>query len=142
MKEIYVVYWSTTGNTQAMAEAVGEGIEQAGAKAKVVEVSSIDASVLKDQSCFALGAPASGSEELDEEMESFVEQVETFAGGKRVALFGSHDWGDGEWMRTWTERMVNAGATVVNGEGLVVELTPDDDALAACKELGKKLAEG
>lgn len=140
MKEVYVIYWSSTGNTQAMAEAIGEGIAEAGGKANVLDVSSADASLLKDQEVFALGASAMGAEELDGEMDSFVTEVESFAAGKKIALFGSYDWGDGEWMRSWAERMENAGASIVGGEGLIANLTPDDEAVAACKALGAELA--
>lgn len=140
MKEVYVIYWSSTGNTQAMAEAIGEGIAEAGGKANVLDVSSADASMLKDQDVFALGASAMGAEELDGEMDSFVSEVEGFAAGKKIALFGSYDWGDGEWMRNWVERMEGAGASIVGGEGLIANLTPDDDAVAACKALGAELA--
>ncbi len=139
MKELYVIYWSSTGNTQAMAEAIAAGIEEAGGKANVLDVSSADASLLKDQAVFALGASAMGSEELDGEMDAFVGEVEMFAAGKQIALFGSYDWGDGEWMRNWAERMENAGACIIGGEGLIANLAPDDDAVAACKALGAEM---
>lgn len=142
MSKISVVYWSQTGNTQAMAEAVGKGIEAAGKEAEVVEVGSTSADSLKEEAVFALGCPSMGSEELDDaEMEPFVQEVEAFASGKTIALFGSYGWGDGEWMRNWVERMQNAGAEVLNGEGLICQETPDDDAIAACEALGKQLAE-
>ena len=140
MKEVNVIYWSSTGNTQAMAEAVGAGVEEAGGMANVIEVSAADVSMLKDADSFALGASAMGDEELDAEMDDFVTAVEGICAGKTVGLFGSYDWGDGEWMRKWADRMIEAGATVVNGEGVIANLTPDDDAVAACKALGAALA--
>lgn len=140
MKDVYVVYWSSTGNTEAMANAVGEGVTEAGGTAHVVEVSAADASVLKDKDSFALGASAMGAEELDPEMDDFVTVVEAFAAGKTIGLFGSYDWGDGEWMRLWADRMTAAGAAVVNGEGTIANLAPDDEAVAACKALGAELA--
>ena len=140
MKEVYVVYWSGTGNTQAMAEAVGAGVEAAGGTARVLDVSDADAADLKDATAFALGCPSMGAEELDPDMDSFVSEVEAFAGGKTIGLFGSYDWGDGEWMRLWAERMQGAGANVAGGEGIIANLTPDDTAIAACKQLGEMLA--
>lgn len=80
-----------------------------------------------------------GAEELDSEMDDFVSQVEAFAAGKTIGLFGSYDWGDGEWMRLWADRMTAAGATVVNGEGTIASLAPDDEAAEACKALGAEL---
>lgn len=142
MDKIYVVYWSQSGNTQAMAEAVGEGIKAAGKEAEVVNVATVSADVLKDAKAFALGCPAMGAEVLEEtEMEPFVTEVEGFAAGKSIALFGSYGWGDGQWMTDWTDRMTAAGATVLNGEGLICNETPDEDALNECRSLGTQLAD-
>lgn len=141
MDKIYVVYWSQTGNTQAMAEAIGKGITEAGKEAVVLEVGAALVNDLKDATCFALGCPAMGAEVLEEaEMEPFVCEVEGIANGKTIALFGSYGWGDGEWMRDWADRMSGCGANVLDGEGIICQETPDDEALSACEEAGKRLA--
>lgn len=141
MDEIMVVYWSQTGNTEAMAQAVAQGIEEAGKKAKLAEVSAVSAADLKDAKAFALGCPAMGAEVIEEdEMEPFVAEVEGFASGKTIGLFGSYGWGDGQWMRDWEDRMNAAGAVIATGEGVIAHEAPDDDAIAACKALGKALA--
>ena len=130
MDKIYVVFWTQSGNTQAMAQAVAEGITAAGKTPELVFVSEIPADALKDEAAFALGCPAMGAEVLEEsEMEPF-----------EIALFGSYGWGDGQWMRDWTERMQSAGAEIVGGEGLICNETPDEEALEECRELGKQLA--
>ena len=140
MSKVSIVYWSGTGNTQKMAEAVAEGIREGGKEAEVTYVGSVSADVLKDQPVFALGCPAMGAEVLEEsEMEPFVAEVETFAAGKKIGLFGSYGWGDGEWMRDWEARIQSAGATVVNGEGIIVNGEPDDDIIEELKALGKAL---
>lgn len=142
MDKIYVVYWSQTGNTQVMAEAIGKGIADAGKEAEVVFVSDASMDELKKAKAFALGCPAMGAEVLEEvEMEPFVCDVEGFAAGKTIALFGSYGWGDGAWMRDWVDRMNSAGATVLNGEGLMCHEVPDADGIAECENLGKQLAE-
>lgn len=142
MDKIRVVYWSQTGNTESMANAVAEGIQEAGKEAEVVFVSNISPDDLKEDSAFALGCPSMGAEVLEEsEMEPFVESLEKSVTGKNIALFGSYGWGDGEWMSDWVDRLTGAGAAVLNGEGLICLEAPDDDALAKCKELGKQLAE-
>lgn len=141
MDKIYVVYWSQTGNTEAMAEAVARGIRSEGKESAVVEVGSISPEELKEEAVFALGCPAMGAEVLEEsEMEPFVETLEAFVKGKTVGLFGSYGWGDGEWMRDWEARMQQAGANVIGGEGVICQETPDQEALEKCEELGKKLA--
>lgn len=138
MSKIAVIYWSGTGNTEAMAKAVAEG---AGAGAAVKSVSFAKTKDALEADAVALGCPAMGAEVLEEaEMEPFVQALEA-AGfqGKRMALFGSYDWGDGEWMRDWTKRMRDGGADLV-ADGLIAHNTPDDDAIAACKALGAALA--
>lgn len=141
MDKIYVVYWSQTGNTEAMAEAVARGIRSEGKESAVVEVGSISPEELKEEAVFALGCPAMGAEVLEEsEMEPFVETLEAFVKGKTVGLFGSYGWGDGEWMRDWEARMQQAGANVIGGEGVICQGTPDQEALEKCEELGKNLA--
>ena len=138
---IPVVYWSGTGNTEQMAEAVAAGIKAAGQEADLCSVGGADAGRLADEKSFALGCPSMGAEELEEsEMEPFVQALEGNVAGKTVLLFGSYGWGDGEWMRTWEERMKNAGAVLVNGGGVIANEAPDDSAVKACEEAGKALA--
>ena len=141
MDKVIVAYWSQTGNTAAMAAAVGEGITEAGKEAVVTDISSVSMDDLQAASAFALGCPAMGAEVLEEaEMEPFVAEVEGFAAGKKIALFGSYGWGDGEWMRDWEARMQSAGAELVGGAGLMCHETPDAEGLEECKELGRQLA--
>ena len=84
MEKIYVVYWSQTGNTLSMAEAIGKGITEAGKEAAVMDVSTTSLDDLKSAKAFALGCPAMGAEVLEEtEMEPFVEAVEAFANGNQ-----------------------------------------------------------
>mgnify|MGYP000374804076 CR=1 FL=1 len=130
-----VIYWSGTGNTEAMAKAVAEG-----AGAECFAVSEFSGNV-EDYDAIALGCPAMGAEELEDgTVEPFVSELEGFASGKKVALFGSYDWGDGEWMRTWAERMEQAGAQIVGGEGLICHGTPGADAIDECESLGREVA--
>lgn len=141
MSKLMVVYWSQTGNTEIMANAVAEGVKEAGKESAAVEVSSMTPDALKDAPVFALGCPAMGAEVLEEdEMEPFMAEVESFAKGKQIGLFGSYGWGDGQWMRDWEERVADAGAAVVGGQGVIAQETPDEDALSKCRELGRSLA--
>ena len=141
MSEIKVIYWSQSGNTISMANAVAEGIKESGKEAAVLEVSAVTAADLNDETVFALGCPAMGAEVLEEgEMEPFVTEVEGFAAGKTIGLFGTYGWGDGQWKRDWVDRMSSAGANVLNGEGVICKEAPDDEAVAACTDLGRQLA--
>lgn len=142
MDKVIVAYWSQTGNTAAMAAAVGEGITEAGKEAVVTDISSVSMDDLQAASAFALGCPAMGAEVLEEgEMEPFVTEVEAFASGKKIGLFGSYGWGDGQWMRDWSDRMKQAGAYVLGGEDAICCGAPDASAEEALKELGRQLAE-
>ena len=139
MAQITIVYYSETGNTEAMASMVAKGVEAAGATAKIVSVDGFDAAELKEEAAFALGCPAMGDEVLEEgTMEPFVEEVAKFAAGKKIGLFGSYGWGDGEWMRTWEESCKNDGAELVC-DSVICADAPDDEAEAACIALGKAL---
>ena len=135
MNQIAVIYWSGTGNTQAMAEAVA-----AGAGAELFSVSEIGVEQAAGFQKLALGCPAMGAEVLEEEeFEPFFTALEPFLSGKKVALFGSYGWGDGEWMRNWQQRTEAAGAEICGGEGLILNETPDANGLAACRKLGEEL---
>lgn len=130
-----VIFWSGTGNTETMAQAVAEG-----AGAELFSVSDFKGNI-EDYGAVAFGCPAMGAEVLEEtEFEPFFIGIEGQLSGKKVALFGSYGWGDGEWMRNWEEQVKADGAVIVNGEGLIVNETPDDVALERCRELGRVLA--
>ena len=123
-----------------MAEAVAEGIREAGAEAEVIDVGMAEAEKLAKEEAFALGCPSMGAEQLEEsEMEPFVEKLESMVSGKRILLFGSYGWGDGEWMREWAQRMKEAGAVLVREEGVIANEAPDEEALAECRLAGKEL---
>ena len=143
MSKVSVVYWSQSGNTQAMAEAVAAGITEAGKEAEVVYVSDVNVADLTAEKAFALGCPAMGAEVLEEgEFEPFFTALEGRLSGKKLALFGSYGWGDGQWMRDWYERAEGAGADLCGDEGLILNETPDAAGLEACKALGAELAAG
>lgn len=142
MSKVAVIYWTGTGNTGSMAEAVAEGAKGAGAETVLSTVSAISAAEAAGYDRLALGCPSMGAEVLEEgEFEPFFTELESKLSGKKVVLFGSYGWGDGQWMREWEERTQKAGAVVL-GEGLTVNETPDDAGLAACRELGRSLASG
>lgn len=141
MSKVKVVFWSGTGNTAAMAQAVVDGVVAAGKDAELLEVSSVSPADLKDDAVFALGCPSMGAEQLEEsEMEPFMEGLDSELSGKKVGLFGSFGWGAGEWMRDWEARVQADGGKVVNGEGVICNGEPDDEAIDALKSLGEALA--
>lgn len=141
MSDIYVVYFSSTGNTEEMAKHVADGIERKGGNPVLTEIGSADPDHLKEASAFALGCPACGAEELDESMESLIEEISDSLEGKHVGLFGSYGWGGGDWMREWEKRMAERGAKIVGGEGVIALESPDGDAEKQLKNLGEALAE-
>lgn len=129
-----VIYWSGTGNTEQMANAIAEG-----AGAELFSVSDFTGDIA-DYDRIAFGCSAMGDEVLEEsEFEPFFTAIEGALSGKTIALFGSYGWGDGEWMRNWEERCVGDGA-VLACESVICNEAPDDDAQASCKALGKALA--
>ena len=140
MDKIFVIYWSQSGNTEAMAEAVGRGITAAGKEAVLTRAEDASVADLADAKCYAMGCPAMGAEVLEESvMDPFVTEAEAVSGGKTVALFGSYGWGDGQWMRSWEKDCDDAGLNLVC-ESVVCAEAPDETALEACRALGKALA--
>ena len=141
MSKAAVIYWSGTGNTEAMANAVVEGAKAKGAEVSLFTADEFDASMLDALDAVAFGCPAMGAEVLEEtEFDPFFTDLESKLSGRKVALFGSYGWGDGQWMRDWVQRTNDANAVIYTDEGLIVNETPDEDGLAKCKEFGKGFA--
>lgn len=135
-----IIYFSQTGNTEKMAKLILEGIESEGKKAELVEVSSVSLDDAKNEEILILGCSAYGSEELDEtEMEPFVKALEGNIQGKKVALFGSWGWGNGEYMREWEKRMESYGALLIS-EGLTVQESPEGEDEDKCVSFGRLIA--
>ncbi|NCB63613.1 MAG: flavodoxin [Clostridia bacterium] len=140
MKKVAVVYWSGTGNTEAMASAVVEGAEAQGAEAVLLTAAQFDASMLDALDVVAFGCPAMGAEVLEEcEFEPMFTACRPRLSGKRIALFGPYGWGDGEWMREWEKACAGAGAMPAC-DSVMCHESPDDVGLAACRALGSALA--
>lgn len=137
--KVNIVYWSSTGNTQTMAEEIQKAAAAAGAEVELLEVAAASEDVLSGDALL-MGCPAMGAEELDDgEMEPFFSSIEGKLSGKKVGLFGSYDWGDGEWMRTWQGRCEAAGAVMLC-DGVISHLEPDDEVLENCRKLGELAA--
>lgn len=136
MSKLAVVYWSGTGNTQAMAEAVASG---AVGEVEVFTSATFKADMLNDFEAIAFGCPAMGAEELeDTEFAPLFDSCNI--SGKKIGLFGSYGWGDGEWMRNWEELCINRGANVIS-QPVICTDAPDDTAIEMCKALGRALSE-
>ena len=141
MKKTAVVYWSSTGNTEAMAQAVLEGMKEAGAEAVLLTPDAVDAGALAGMDAIAFGCPAMGAEQLEEgEFEPMFADLEGSLSGVKVALFGSYGWGSGQWLEDWCARCKDDGAVMQEEPGVMANEAPDDDAIAACNALGAKLA--
>ena len=137
--KIAVVYWSSTGNTESMAQAVAEGAKKAGAETELFTATEFDGGKMDGFDAVAFGCPALGAEELeDTEFAPMFEGCEGKLSGKKIALFGSYGWGDGEWMRTWEETCQSKGANLVC-DSVICQETPDEAALDACRKLGEAL---
>ncbi len=137
MSNIAVVYWSDTGNTEAMANYVAEGIRAAGGNADVITADSFGPDKVSQYDAIAFGCPAMGDEILEEDIfEPMFSAVEGSLSGKRVGIFGSYDWGDGQWMRDWADRCRAAGAELAN-DGVIANLTPNDSEAEDCRNLGR-----
>ena len=134
MNKVCVVYWSGTGHTEAMAQAVAES-----SQGKLFTAAEFGPDQAKEYDAIAMGCPAMGAEVLEEEeFQPMFDAVKPVLAGKKVALFGSYGWGDGEWMRNWEEECLGAGTTLAC-DSVICQDDPDEDALAACRALGEAL---
>ena len=141
MSKVAVVYWSGTGNTEAMAQAVAKGAQNAGAESVLVEADSFGAEQVASYDAFAFGCPAMGAEVLEEEIfEPMFQACLPKLEGKKAALFGSYGWGDGEWMQNWEQTCRDGGVNLVCDSVTCCE-APEADALSACEALGAALAQ-
>lgn len=138
MNKIAIVYWSSTGSTEAMANCIAEG---AGENAVLLSCAEAEPAALEGYNVIAFGCPAMGAEQLEEsEFEPMFSALEGALRGRKIALFGSYGWGDGQWMRDWCERAKEDGAILYQEEGLICNGAPDSDAQDACRKLGADLA--
>ena len=140
MSKVAIVYWSGTGNTEAMANYVAEGVKKAGGEADLFTSAEFGADKAGEYDRIAFGCPSMGAEQLEEsEFQPMFDEVSPVLSGKKIALFGSYGWGDGEWMRTWQQDVRDAGVPLVS-DGVIANEEPDDEAAEACRALGASLA--
>lgn len=140
MSKIAVVYWSGTGNTEMMAGKVAQGAQEAGCEASIFTAAEFSVDMMDSYDAVAFGCPSMGAEQLEEgEFEPMFSSCESKLQGKKIALFGSYGWGDGEWMRSWEQTCREDGA-VFACESVICNEAPDDAAEAACIAMGKALA--
>lgn len=139
MNKLAIVYWSGTGNTQTMAHLIAQGAQDAGAQVRLFSCAEFGADLMSESDVFAFGCPSMGNEELEEsEFEPMFCSIEGALAGKKIALFGSYGWGDGEWMRSWEDRCKQDGALLVC-DSVIANESPDSEASKACAQLGKQL---
>lgn len=140
--KVAVIYWSDTGNTEEMAHAFVDGAKNAGGEVDVLRCVQVSENTLNEYDSFAFGCPAMGDEELEETtFEPMFSSVESGLKDRRIALFGSYGWGDGQWMRDWETRVRNDGAVLVS-PGVIANEYPSDDKLEECRKVGALLAKG
>ena len=140
MRKAAVVYFSGTGNTESMANAIADGAREKGADVSLFSAEDFNAGMMDDYDVIAFGCPAMGDEELEDTVFlPMFEPCRAKLSGKQIALFGSYDWGDGDWLRSWESRCREDGA-IIAAESLKCNLTPDDEGIAACKALGAAIS--
>ena len=140
MKNVAIIYWTGTGNTESMAEGIMEGAKNEDTVVRLLNVYDAKIEDVSNSDVIAFGCPSMGAEELEEsEMEPFIESIANAVKGKNIILFGSYGWGSGEWMTEWQERMEGYGANVIV-DGLIINNDPDKEGIEKCKEIGALLS--
>ncbi|MDO5047680.1 MAG: flavodoxin [Anaerococcus sp.] len=139
--QINIIYWSGTGNTQAMAEAIAQGLEESNASYKIIPVEEASIEDVKQADKLAFGCSAQGAEELeDTTMRPFMDEANELIENKEVLLFGSYEWADGEWMETWVEEVKETGAKLIREEGVIAYDSPDEEKLEELKQIGQEMS--
>lgn len=139
MGKIAIIYWSGTGNTEMMADAVAKGAKSKGGDVDIFTASDFNNSMLDSYDALALGCPSMGAEVLEEyDFQPMYDSIKNNLGNRKIVLFGSYGWGDGEWMRNWEEELRSIGANLLD-DGLIINEQPDDDELVECEALGAQL---
>lgn len=141
MAKVAVVYWTQTGNTEVMANKIVEAVKANGSEADLFTASEFAADKMDQYDAVAFGCPAMGDEELEtDEFLPMWEDCSAKLSGKKIGIFGSYGWGDGEWMRLWEKQCEELGAVLVV-DPVLANYEPDDDSVADCEALGKALTE-
>ena len=136
--KVAVIYASTTGNTEMMANAICEAVKESGAELLSGMADSSDAVAVTSCDVILLGSPAMGDEVLEDSMEEFYSSIENSLNGKKTGIFGSYDWGDGQWLRDWEDRIKKAGGIIASSP-LMINLTPDADGIENCKAWAREI---
>lgn len=140
MNKVGIIYWSGTGNTEQMAQFIAKGVKEADGTAALLTPSEVSASVIKDFDVIAFGCPSMGNEQLEEsEFEPMFSEIEPTLSGKKIALFGSYGWGDGQWMRDWCSRCEALNTNLYDSDGFIINEAPDENGQEKCYALGRKL---
>ena len=138
MKKVAMVYFSATGNTEAMARIIEDALSGK-AEVAVIDPAVFGPSDMDSYDAYAFGCPAMGAEVLEEDTyEPMFASIEGSLQGRRIILFGSYGWGDGEWMRNWQERCEGDGAVLAH-EPVICQEAPDAEAESALKEAAASL---
>lgn len=138
--KVAVIYASTTGNTEAMANAICDSLKEKGADVLCSTADGADQAAALSCDVLLLGSPAMGDEVLEDSVEEFFAAIEGSISGKKIGIFGSYDWGDGKWLRDWADRIKSQGAVLL-GDPLMVHLTPEADDVQKCKTWAARAVE-
>ena len=141
MMKILVLYYSRTGNTEKMANAIAEGAKSV-SNVEVELSYHIPAEALKKFDAVIVGAPTYHHDMAIDTKKLFEEAAEKGINlkGKVGAAFGSYGW-SGEAPKLVIEIMKNKFEMQVAEPPLLARYMPDQNTLSTCRNLGKRVAE-
>lgn len=139
MSKVSVIYWSNGGNVEVLANTIADELNDLGAEVLIKHVSNAKIEDVTESDAIALGSPSMSNNRIEQcDMEPFVKQLKlTPNEGKKLILFGSYGWDNGEFMVDWVERMKDYGFEVIGS--LAVNESPSDDEINSAKDLAKQL---
>ncbi|MGG5462697.1 flavodoxin [Clostridium sp. B9] len=139
MSKVSVIYWSNGGNVEVLANTIADELESLGAEVLIKHVSNAKLEDVTEADAVALGSPSMDNNRIEQyDMEPFVNQLKlTPNEGKKMILFGSYGWDNGEFMVEWVKRMKDYGFDIQGS--LAVNESPNDDEINSAKDLARKL---
>jgi flavorubredoxin len=137
-KNLVIVYLSTSGNTKRMADAIAEGADSRGVKARVESFYEVDMDDVRNADAIALGSSTFWYK-MHDAISHFIDRLEKEGIDAKIgAAFGSYGW-SGEAPVQIAGRLREMGLRVVDPV-LRVQWQPDEKDLKECERLGKDIA--
>lgn len=139
MKKVSIIYWSNGGNVEVLANTIAESAKMHGAVVTIKHVQDATIEDVTTADAVAFGSPSMDNNRIEQhEMEPFIKEFKLLPNNnKKVVLFGSYGWDDGQFMKDWVVRMKDYQFDVI--ANIAVKESPSDEELEIARKFGEEL---